>query len=256
MTDMNTEALLKDAYQRFWAHTSSRTAPVPCVPLNYNAYGLDNAPMQYKWAEDSFTRELLNGVNEFGSELNRLALWEATLSEFDEQQQLEIRYEFTRASLYFCLHQPAELKARLAFSAVQLCYVAGLSASPRKTNKLKSERSIDLSVLKSIQSDWASLPRLVAAIERIAGVEFCKATGDYRNRRQHRLAPGLDFGHIGVVSPDLTKDGAIIFEMGEVRPVQTAVALPLLVEQHSFVVDAVPAYWDLVLEHVRELKRN
>src|SRR5439155_23536408 len=75
---------------------------------------------------------------QLSTDLQRLAIWEKVIEGYTEDEQLDIRFEFTRRMLYYVLHQPYEFKSRLTFCSVQLCYEIGL-----ETGKLKKKDMVD-----------------------------------------------------------------------------------------------------------------
>lgn len=104
--------LFRKAYCRYWDVVEERRIPLPCEMLPYT-YKQDDLVFTYGTMEQEFTRELLNTINGFASEVNGLVLWAEVLREFEGDRSRELRHEFTRLPLYYCLHKPTEFRDRL-----------------------------------------------------------------------------------------------------------------------------------------------
>jgi hypothetical protein len=199
--------------------------------------------------EDEFTRELINNINQLASNTHKLAIWESALQEFSEDERLDIRHEFTRVILYYCLHQPYEYRQRLIYCSVQLCFEAGILRGTLDKANLVDDRSIDYSTLEKMAPQWNAITDLLGAIHRINDKEYVASTRNYRNKNQHQIAPGLEYGYTNRTARMLGKDQKLSYSYGQIEPVTTAQALPLLKEQSSRMIAGFKAYWALVQEH-------
>jgi hypothetical protein len=199
--------------------------------------------------EDEFTQELLNNINQLASHMQKLAIWEKVIEGYSEDEQFEIRFEFTRPLLYYVLHQPYEFKSRLIFCSVQLCYQLGLASGTLSKKELVDDWGVKLETLKHVVAKTSIGSALVAAIEQINHKDFVQGTQNYRHRSQHQIAPRLDYGITNRIVRSTAKDGSLVHSYGTAPPITTVQAMPLLVEQSKRMIAGFHAYWALVQEH-------
>lgn len=244
-------APFEEAYRRYWDVVVADTVAATLAHISYEPYVMAATSFEYGLQEEQFTRELLNTFNQFATTVHRLAIWEVVLNLYPDDEQIDLRFEFTRALLYYALHQPAEFRARLIYCSVKLCYQIGLETKLLLAADLKEDHEIALNELKKVGKHWVAGRALVRAIEAIDAAAYRNATGNFRNRQQHRIGRGLDVGLTSVVTRGAAESGGISYSFGVEQPLATADVLPILVQQAARMGEGFAAYWELVGEQSR-----
>lgn len=176
------------------------------------------------------------------------------LSNYDEDQKLELRFEFTSLLLYYCLHQPYEFRSRLIFAATQLCYTNGIDRNLLNKDDVSKDDDINYASLNKMAEHWQAGAVLLAAIRELNSSKFRKSTSNYRNRTQHRVPPGVDYGHTNVIERTFPPDARVAYSFGEAAPLATEGLVPLLVDELNLMIHAFEAYRRLVDEHITSLE--
>ena len=244
---MDTPTLFRSAYEKLWALVAEERIPLPGRFLPYD-HPSESKSLIYSLQEGEFTRELLNSINQFSARLNQVVLWEEVLSTYDEDQTFELRFEFTSLLLYYCLHQPYEFRSRLIFAATQLCYTHGIDRNILNRGDVAKDDDIDYSSLNKVAVHWVAGAALLASIRELNSKEFRENTNNYRNRAQHRVPPGVDYGHTNVIERTFPPDGRVAYSFGEAAPLATDQLVPLLVRELDLMILAFEAYRRLVDE--------
>ena len=215
------------------------------LEFDYPEYSVDLA---YGWQEPDFTRELVNSHNHFVLWLNRLAAWERIIGGYSEDDAYSLTFEFVEMPLDYCLHFPYRFKQRITFCATQLCYVAGIHARLLAGGAIDNDQNVQLASLKTVAGHWQAGPPLVEAIERLDGEGFRRATGNYRNKAQHRFPPRLAFGEVTYVERSFPAGHIVSYSMNVAHPIRVGDVLPALAEEAAFARAAFLAYRGLVDE--------
>lgn len=221
-------------------------ALVPLLSFDYPSKSND---FIYSQQEADFTRELVNSFNQFAYWLGRIALWEKLLLSYDENDAEELRFEFTKLQLDYCLHFPYQFKSKLAFCATQLCYTRGVAQRLLSRADVMPDEKINVRTLSLAAMPWGAGPALVAALQEVDSSEYREKTLNYRNKAQHRHGPRLDFGHIANIVRDFPEGSLVSYSFGELPPIMTANALPVLGHEGTRLRSAFEAYRALVDEH-------
>jgi hypothetical protein len=250
---MDTSTLFKSAYEKLWSVIAEGSISLPGRFLPYD-HPSESEDMIYSLQEVEFTRELLNSINQFSARLNQIVLWEEVLSNYDEDQARELRFEFTSLLLYYCLHQPYEFRSRLIFAATQLCYTHGIDRNLLNKNDVSKDDDINYASLNKVAIHWRAGTVLLEAIRGLNGGKFREGTNNYRNRAQHRVAPGIDHGHTNVIERTFSPGVRVEYIFGEAAPLATGSLVPLLVVELNLMIGAFEAYRRLVDEHTTLLE--
>src|ERR1039458_1319666 len=152
---MDAPEIFKSAYEKLWALVAEKRIALPGRFLPYN-HPSESKDAIYSLQEGEFTRELLNSINQFSTRLNQLVLWEEVLSNYGEDQALELRLEFTSLILYYCLHQPYEFRSRLIFAATGLCYTNGIDRKLLTKSDVRNDDDINFESLNKVVKHWQS----------------------------------------------------------------------------------------------------
>ncbi|MEW6587218.1 MAG: hypothetical protein AB1442_16605 [Nitrospirota bacterium] len=96
----------------------------PLIPYEYqpnNSLGLI-----YDQMESDFTREIINSLNAFAEQIGTISIWDMVIDKYNEEDQFELKFEFLKLPMYFCLNQPKTIKDRIVFCSTHLCHQANL----------------------------------------------------------------------------------------------------------------------------------
>lgn len=247
---MNPPELFQSAYAAYWALIAENRIVLPGQFLPYD-HPSQSGDLIYSLQEQEFTRELLNAINQLSSRLNQLVLWEEVISKYEDDHQFELRHEFTALPIYYCLHQPYEFRSRLIFAATQLCYTRGIDCKVLNKTDIQDEDHINYASLDKVAKHWSAGNSLLSTIGNLNDKEFRKRTYNYRNRAQHAIPPGVDFGHTNVIERTFPPDARVAYSFGEAAPLATAELIPLLENESRYMVAAFLAYRRLIDDHTK-----
>lgn len=146
-----------------------------------------------------YIRTLINSFNDFSILIYRLHLLDTIIREYPDEDQIELRREFTQMRLYCCLLKPNEFNNSLKFMSFNLCHQANRIIDPDSNRQLKNAK-------KEMGSQhWQSIKNLNSLIKDTT--DFDEATQRFRHRSQHELPPLLEIGLSNFIKRD--KDTAI-----------------------------------------------
>lgn len=243
--------LFQDAYKKLWQLVAEERLSPSTQFLPYS-FKTETRDLIYGLQEQEYTRELLNAINQFSARLHRLVLWEEVISQYEENEADELRFEFTRLIVYYSLHQPYEFRSRLIFSATQLCYIRGIANKTIAPAEVVEDSRIDYVSLERASRNWQAREYLLESIRTLNSTEFRSGTNNYRNRTQHRIPPGIDFGNSSVVERKFPAAGGVSYTVGESGPLTATEVIPLLVQESARMVSAFHAFRLLIEEHVAQ----
>lgn len=227
---------------------SIQTATDPALELlGYDYPQSQNDPI-YQLQQEDFTRELVNHFNQYLYWLTRLQRWQLVLQDYTEDEAQELRYEFTRLPLDYCLHFPYVFKSKLTFYATKLCYVKAIADGKMLQRQLKPDDKINSQTLKAVAHWWDAGSVVFNAISAIDGDQFRQSTSNYRNKAQHRHAQRLDFGFVTNIFPSFLKGSLVSYSVGESQPISADEVLPLLVFEAAHLRAGFAAFRSLVGE--------
>lgn len=247
---MDTPELFQSAYSAYWALVAEQRVALPGQFLPYD-YSSQCGDLIYSLQEQEFTRELLNAINQLSSRLNQLLLWEEVIPKYEDEWQLELRMEFTALPIYYCLHQPYEFRSRLIFAATQLCYTRGIDCKLLTKADVCDQDHINYASLDRVAKHWAAGSVLMDAIRNLNGREFREQTRNYRNRSQHAVPPGVDYGHTNVIERTFPPAARVAYSFGEAAPLATVELIPQLKNELQLMINAFAAYRKLIDDHAK-----
>lgn len=245
---MNFRELTLDAYTKLHDAIDANTEP-PVVQLLGFDYTSNSNDFIYSIQEDDFTRELVNLFNQFAYWLNRISLLEKVLSQYSDNDREELRYEFTKLPLDYCLQFPYQLRSRLIFYATQLCYTCGVAKKLIPKSEVEADERIKFISLKSVSVHWEAAALLVEAICNVDAETYRTQTQNYRNKSQHRHAPCIDFGYVSNIARTFPKGSRVAYSFGQTPPLMAADLLPILIEEADRLRKAFFAYRGLITDH-------
>lgn len=246
---MNFRVLTTDAYSKLHELIASNSVPQP-VPLLGYEYSEGKLDFIYSLQESDFTREFVNIFNIYALQIGRLTLWEEVFRSYAPTEILELRLEFTKLPLDYCLSAPYKFKSRIVFGATELCYTKGLADKLISKKDVRAADKINMDALIKVVRHWVSGAELVKALGDVDAENYRKTTGNYRNKSQHRHPPGLDFGLMASVGRSFPPDCIVSYSFGELPPLATNNVLSVLVAESDRMKTAFLAYRALIEEQL------
>lgn len=230
-------------------------------------------PIRLIWSqrEEEYTRGLISLFNGFTGQLYRLYLLEKIICKYSDNEQIKLRFEFTRIPLYYCLHKPSEYRNRLQYCCIHLCHQANLIVQSGYKDELPEDRKLEFKHLKEKSGNWNTADGLLEALGLIGNKssEFTESINDYRNKNQHRLPPAIEMGLTrNIIRTEIVDDDSISrilrtfssevniepgtkgirYELGYMPPLRNRDMIPVLIKQGEAMREAFYRYWDLVKE--------
>jgi hypothetical protein len=245
---MNFHRLTTAAYIKLHELMESHMTPL-LVPFLSFEYEPESKDFIYTLQEQDFTRELVNSFNQFAYWLARIDLWERVLLDYDDDDKEELRFEFTKIPLDYCLHFPYQFKSRLAFCATQLCYIRGLALNLISHAEVHADEKINLASLESVSRHWDSASHLLSVLRQIDSLAYRNSTLNYRNKAQHRHGPRTDSGHVANITRSFPEGMRFAYTFGEIPPLMATVALPVLAAEATNLQAGFSAYRGLIAAH-------
>ncbi|MCG2721026.1 MAG: hypothetical protein L6290_03275 [Thermodesulfovibrionales bacterium] len=265
--------LYKKAYAEFW-EIAQRGGYEFCSLVPYEYERNKSLGLIYDEMEPYFTREIINSINAFAEHIGTISIWDMVISKYDADDQFELRYEFLKLPMYFCLNQPRAIKERIIFCATHLCHQANLEAVKIYKDDLPDDRSLGEKELQKRISNWSAGNELMSTLSNMSSSKFRKAAKNYRNMTHHRIPPDIEYGLTSLVNRKgyqedtieyiAMEDGnpvkkkmtskEVTYACGGVEPIKASKILPDLKTECENGKKAFYAYWKMVNEHVRVLK--
>ncbi|WON74780.1 hypothetical protein [Nitrosospira sp. Is2] len=244
---MSYRDLTVGAYAKFQDLIACETTPPP-VPFLEQAHREHPHDLRYDWQERDFRRELINSFNEYAVYVWRLTLWEKVLRDYGDEEVIELRMEFTSLPFEYCLSAPYKFKSRVIFCATQLCYTQALADKLVLAASLHPDEKIDINSLEGAAKHWLSGPRLVKALRDVDAPQYRSATGNYRNKSQHRHPQRLDHGLTASAVRTFSPTGSVNYVLCQSAPLAAREVLPVLATEADFMKTAFLSYCHLVEE--------
>ena len=272
--------LFKEVSTKYYDLRKVGDSTFPLEFLGYDRYRLtecDN-PSYFGWhvKQYEYTLTIINLYNDFVDGLYKLYLLDKIIAEYPLDRQDDLRHEFTRMILSFCLYKPNEFRNRVIFCGYQLGFYVKLFQGRNNINHLKEDNDINFKDFKRECEQFSAYLRLVQSLGLLGtyNEEFKSKTDDYRNKSEHRLPPSLEMGNTDLVKTkkglsddtkmflffnsdsisgkelnlDKSFKNAFTVEFSPNPPLKTENIIPILLEQGNSMKDAINKYWDLLLE--------
>lgn len=228
-----------------------------CEILDYAEYVDEDRGFRGSWLRvssecESGVNELLNWINHFAKSISDVEVWTQVLDEHDDEgTRLPINFEIIAPIAFMTLSFPAAIHGKLVFTLARA--LRDLFKIKRPNGKSFDDRDLNLTTLRQISKQVTnqavnnSLETFLKELTEINGEDFRSATLNYRNRANHQIAPGIEFGERFTFTP-LIGDGFEGFEFGVEYPIRLSDLIGSLKRQHDASCRAFRAFWDLVVQ--------
>jgi hypothetical protein len=182
------------------------------IPSDYVAYGLVNQIKQQDWPfmaseiVQGQLREVLNGINQFQTQVNRLDAWAKLLEEFPEREDRDFIISQATTVGFFCICQPYALKERIVHAATQVIhqgnrkidksYIDMLLTDAKDLTKPKWSTKLEKhKALCAVGKDrWVSFPNFEESLKLLNTKDFECETLHFRTGANHLISPNFEFG--------------------------------------------------------------
>lgn len=222
-----------------------------------------------------YKRTLVNNFNDFSILIYRLHLLDKIIQEYHEEDEIELRREFTQMRLYCCLLIPNEFNNSLKFMSLNLCHQASRIIDPSYPD---SNRQLKKAAEKMGTHHWINIKRLNSLIKDTN--DFDEATQRFRHRSQHGLPPLLEIGLSNFVTRDkdttiekaidsnvlelllsgldidplcgspfpLSENKVVRYSFGHTPPLTSRKMIPVLLKERDAMKNRFNAFLDLIQE--------
>ena len=262
--------LFIEAYNNFWEMAQEYEIEDPCKLIPYDKYVLtESIGHVYDSMESEFTRELLNSINQFAHLTNEIIIWDKVIDKYPNEQQFELRLEFLKLPIYYCLNQPRAIKERIMFCTTHLCNLAGSSKIKGDKDDLPEDYKLKGEHFRKKLKHWSSGNKLVEALNCLASDDYNKRTRNYRNMAHHRIPANIEYGQTNFVTRNGYKVDAfeyitiengkevkkqkitkgVSYSFGGYEPLTAKELIPLFKEQWKWANSVFLAYWFVIEEH-------
>jgi hypothetical protein len=194
-----------------------------------------------------YNRSLLEATNRFLIDIHHGDSWFKAVQQLEDDDRIIVFWEFGEPHLELAIGRPYSLKNLFIFAAAHLLHQSNFLEIPNWKDDLPLDCKINYEVLQEVGGNWSAFPDFNKKIERLNDEVFTVATGDFRNKSQHRYKIRFDHGLTPVVERTKTGTG-ISYNLGFILPLDVEKLVPLLYEQHQRAKDVFLAYWNLVNE--------
>ncbi len=263
-------AIFIEAYSKFFETAQAYKIEDLCLLIPYDKYKLTHSiGYIYDLIENEFTRELLNAINQFSHLTNRIIIWDKVIDGYPEELQFELRMEFLKLPIYYCLNQPFAIKERIMFCATHLCNLASIAKIKDAKDDLPKDYKIGKKHFDEKAKDWPSSKLLAESLQKIASNDYNNKTRNFRNMTHHRIPANIEYGHTNMVTrigygeetfeyitiengkevkKKKTTKG-VSYGIGYYEPLTAKELAPLFREQLDYANLAFLAYWSVIEEH-------
>lgn len=198
---------------------------------------------------------LTNDINAFGYRIGQLEAWGSVLPEYEMKDQLVLLMELVDPIATTAVGTPYTIRSRLIFSVSHLSHQANrITRSGWLESNLPTDKEINYKTMIKMAESWTTFPALKIKLDMLSDKKLNIATGDFRDKYNHRLPPRFQQGHTQTVSRSWDKStGVTTYGFGSVEPLRLDKLTPVLREQHSIALSAFEHYSELAREQLRTI---
>jgi hypothetical protein len=198
-------------------------------------------------------RELSNSINDLRQYIINLKTWMKITENIEVQLKFELLDEMIIPFATLAINLIYVIRSRFFFSVAHLCHQANIIKF-RKDGKvfdinLPKDKDIWQKDADKMGAYWKDYKKLKLALEKVCSQKFTKATGDFRNKYNHRYPQNIGIGYTRAVRRRI-EDKKIIYSKLHIEPLSLESLTPLLVEQYLLISDSYARYQQLVFSHL------
>ena len=202
------------------------------------------------------SRELANGINEFGRYIVSLQAWKTVLNRLNNEERPLIVLDFIAPLATLCLNLPYALRSRFIYSIAHLSHQANRLWQYSWVDNLPIDEEICFEQADSYGRPWKKYTKLKVALEKISNTQYRKATHNFRNKYNHRYSPRIEIGMTELVKRNVNANGEVNYTIGFTKPLMLEDIIPLLKEQHHLCLLAFEKYQQLINEQLAMITKR
>lgn len=203
---------------------------------------------------DDHARELANIMNQFLTDIDKLAAWDKVLLEYGEEDRFYIVHEFVEPLCTICLNLPYVIRSRFIFSVTHLSHHANLTLLCKEwKDNLPPDEEIYFSTMDKVATNWLAYKQLKLSMERLADNKHQAEVNHYRHKYHHRYPSHIEFGFSEMVKRNINETGGVSYAIGYSHPLQIGQVTSSLKGQHAVAVRCYTCYQQLVNEQLEKI---
>jgi len=217
-----------------------------------NLEGISGQWFQFRLMAEDFTRELINAINAFSLNMNRLKIWCDILSNCnDSKERQALLIEFIEPIAFVCLNKPYSLRSQFTYATTHLLHLSNSRKSSCWKDQLVTDgEHINYKILEKVGKGWNNFTSFSKALSGIDDEEFRNSTSDFRNKSHHAIPPELEFGITSFIQRTETKDRKVSYKIGGIAPLRVNNAFDHLQLQQQACINTFNLYWKLMEEQL------
>ena len=205
----------------------------------------------YLMAQD-FTRELLNEVNGFMTDIRSLDAWSKVNDQCPKDHKVDLSIEILGPASSSTINRIYVVQQRLIYVSCMLLHQTTMIIDPSKKDAALDEERIDINTLSRFNSASINIAELESSLRKIN----IKSFRNFRHSYQHRIPPNIEIGLSPFVTRNNKEKPNISYGLGGQKPLAIKDILPILYEQHEICVSAFHQVWKLLNEQLNIWKRK
>ncbi|MEI7638578.1 MAG: hypothetical protein WCJ37_14815 [Syntrophus sp. (in: bacteria)] len=202
------------------------------------------------------TREVLNEINSFMSDILSLDAWSRVNDQCPEHSKFDFSIEILAPTALSTINRVYVTKQRLIYVSCMLLHQTKMIIDTNWKDFQLDESKININTIHKFNSVTSNVTDLDSALRDIDGTNFRDKSKDFRNSYQHRIPINIEVGLSAFVSRVDNGNRKITYGFGGQQPLAIRDMLPLLHEQHRLCVTAFQQYWKSLTEQIDIWKRE
>ncbi len=199
-----------------------------------------------------FTRELLNEINGFMTDILSLDAWSKVNDQCPKDHKADLAIEILGSAASSTINRVYVVKQRLIYVSVMLLHQTTMIIDPSRKDSGLDEERIDINTLSRFNSASINIAELESSLRKINIKSFC----NFRHSYQHRIPPNIEIGLSPFVTRNDKEKGKTSYGLGGQKPLAIKDMLPILYEQHEICVGAFHQVWKSLNEQLDIWKRK
>lgn len=202
------------------------------------------------------TREVLNEINGFMSDILSLDAWSEVNDQCPEDSKIDFSIEILAPTASSTMNRVYITKQRLIYVSCMLLHQTKMIIDTNWNDSELDESKININTIRKFNGVTSNVAALDSALRDIDGTNFREKSKNFRNLHQHRIPINIEVGLSTFVTRIDHGNGNISYGFGGQQPLAIRDILPLLHEQHGLCVSAFHQFWKSLTEQVDIWKRE
>ncbi|GAA6202936.1 hypothetical protein NBRC116599_41620 [Aquicoccus sp. SU-CL01552] len=208
--------------------------------------------LAYSQMLQEYATELANIINALTNHVHRLRAWDSVLDTLQDEDKLDVSFEFVETLGTVALGQPYAIKSRFAFAVGHLSHQANQAVDGDNWKDDFPDTNLYLNHIEPYASKWKKYRPFKLKLEPLAGKEFRETSKDFRNRYNHGFSSRFVVGITDTVQRKVTDD-QVGYAFGGTEPLSVAEVADLLAKERDHCYRAFKAFQSLVEEQIEAI---